>query len=55
MIGNNSKNTKYSDSCVIIYKPDSQMTKSVVDLLKFSLHGDYPNLKELLDEKDFLD
>ena len=55
MIGNNSKNTKYSDTSVIIYKPDSQMTKSVVDLLKFSLHGDYPNLKELLDEKDFLD
>ena len=55
MMGNNSKNTKYSDTSVIIYKPDSQMTKSVVDLLKFSLHGDYPNLKELLDEKDFLD
>ena len=54
MQGNNSKNPKYSEACGIIYKPDNLVTKSVVDLLKFSQEGDYPNLKELLDEKDFL-
>ena len=54
MIENNPKNINYSDSNDILYKPDNQIKKSVSDLLLFSLSGDYPNLKELLDEKDFL-
>ena len=54
MTENNSKNIKQSQSYDIIYRPDNQITKSVADLLTFSLNGDYPNLKELLDEKDFL-
>ena len=54
MTENNQKNTKYPDIHDIIYKPDNQITKSVADLLTFSQKGDYPNLKELLDEKDFL-
>ena len=54
MIENNLKNKSNSDDNDIIYKPDNQIKKSVSDLLRFSLNGDYPNLKELLDEKDFL-
>ena len=54
MTENNSKNLKQSESNDIIYRPDNQITKSVADLLTFSLNGDYANLKELLDEKDFL-
>ena len=54
MTENNQKNTKYLNIPDIIYKPDNQITKSVADLLTFSQKGDYPNLKELLDEKDFL-
>ena len=54
MIDNNLKNKSNSDDNDIIYKPDNQIKKSVSDLLRFSLNGDYPNLKELLDEKDFL-
>ena len=54
MIENNSKNTKYSDTSDILYKPDNQITKSVADLLRYSQKGDFINLKELLDEKDFL-
>ena len=49
------KNIKYSDTSEIIYKPDNPITKPVADLLSFSQKGDYPKLKELLDEKDFLD
>ena len=54
MTEKNLKNIKQSESNDIIYRPDNQITKSVTDLLTFSLNGDYPNLKELLDEKDFL-
>ena len=54
MIENNSKNTKYSDTSDILYKPDNQITKSVADLLRYSQKGDFIDLKELLDEKDFL-
>ena len=54
MTENNPKNIKYPDNSDIIYKPDNQVTKPVSDLLRFSQNGDYPNLKELLDEKDFL-
>ena len=54
MIDNNQKNINYSDSNDILYKPDNQIKKSVSELLLFSLAGDFPNLKELLDEKDFL-
>ena len=49
MIENNLKNKSNSDDNDIIYKPDNQIKKSVSDLLRFSLNGDYPNLKELLD------
>ena len=52
MLVNNLKNSDNNDA--ILYKPDNQIKKSVSDLLRFSLNGDYPNLKELLDEKDFL-
>ena len=46
------KKLEYTD---IIYKPDGQLTKPVLDLLLFSLKGDYNNLKELLEEKEFQD
>ena len=47
MIENNSKNTKYSDTSDILYKPDNQITKSVADLLRYSQKGDFIDLKEL--------
>ena len=55
MTDNNTKNIKYIDTSDILYKPDNQITKPVADLLRFSQKGDFANLKELLDEKDFLD
>ena len=46
------KELDYND---IVYKPDGQLTKPVLDLLLFSLKGDFENLKELIEEKEFQD
>ena len=48
MTDKSQKILKKLDYTDIIYKPDGQLTKPVLDLLLFSLKGDYTNLKELL-------
>ena len=55
MTDKSQKILKKLDYTDIIYKPDGQLTKPVLDLLLFSLKGDYTNLKELLEEKEFQD
>ena len=55
MTDKSQKILKKLDYTDIIYKPDGQLTRPVLDLLLFSLKGDYTNLKELLEEKEFQD
>ena len=47
---NNTKNDEYND---LFYKPEGQITKSVYELLKNSKDGNFNDLKQLIDEKEF--
>ena len=47
---NNTKNVQNNE---IIYKSDGQMSKSVIELFKYSKDGNFNKLKQLIEEKEF--